>query len=618
MNPQIIMTRPHSPRFLTFVWALMWVVPMAPVTAIAQDSVVRKEAIAEFGEPLYADGMEHFPYANPDAPKGGRIVLSDFGSFDTLNFYVQKGEWPSSIGRIYDDLMTGSADEIDGLYGLIAESVEYPEDKSWAIFNLREEAVYHDGAPIIAADFVFALETIKKHGRAFVKSFYEDIDRAEALSEKRLRFHFHTTDTMKPITIAAGMSPLPVHYWQDRDVTASTLESPLTSGPYRIKELDPGRSITYERVQDYWAKDLPVKRGLHNMDEIRYEYYRDLTVQFEAFKAGEIDFRSEGSAKRWMTEYETKPVADGRILREEIPSKSPRGMRGFFFNLKRDKFSDIRVREAIMTLYDFEAIQRTLLYGQYQRIHSYFANSDYGATGEPTAAERSILEPFADQLPAGTLNRAFVPPKTDGSGRDRKNLRRALSLFREAGWQLKDGKLVSGRTGEPLQVELMTAYPESQRLALPYVENLKRAGIDASIRLVDTSQWRNRIHDYDFDLWVGGLNFFPPPGTELRSFFGSQSADIRGGNSGGIQNPVVDAIIEQIIIAKELEVLHNRTRALDRVLLWNHYVVPTYFNDESWVAYWDRFGFPERRPFYSVGFPDSWWVDPVKDAALER
>lgn len=585
----------------------------------AEENITKKWAIAEFGEPLYAEGIEHFPYANPDAPKGGRVVLSDFGSFDTLNFYVQKGEWPSSIGVVYDDLMTSSADEIDGLYGLIAETVEYPDDRSWAIFNLREEAVYHDGKPIIAQDFVFALDTIKEHGRAFIKSFYEDIEKAEALSDKRLKFTFRTTDTMKPITIAAGMSPLPVHYWEGKDVTASTLEPPQSSGPYRVKALDPGRSITYERVKDYWAKDLPIKRGLNNIDELRYEYYRDLTVEFEAFKAGEVDFRSENSAKRWMTEYEdVKPVRDGRIIRDEIPNRSPRGMGGYFFNLKRDKFSDVRVREAIMSLYDFEAIQRTLLYGQYKRIASYFPNSDYGASGEPTAAEKAILEPFADQLPEGTLDKAFVPPKTDGSGRDRKSLRRALGLFKAAGWELTDGKLVSAATGEQMQVELMTAYPESQRLALPYVESLKKAGIDASIRLVDTSQWRTRIYDYDFDLWIGGLNFFPPPGTELRSFFGSESADIRGGNSGGIKNPVVDAIIEQIVAARDLETLQNNTRALDRVLLWNHYAVPSYYKDEAWIAYWDRFGFPERRPIYSVGFPGTWWVDADKDAALNR
>ncbi len=585
---------------------------------ITEDGITKKWAIAEFGAPLYAGGIAHFPYANPGAPKGGRIVVSDFGSFDTLNFYVQKGEWPGSIGLVYDNLMTGSADEIDGLYGLIAESVEYPADKSWAIFTLREEAVYHDGAPIVAADFVHALDTIKAHGRPFIQAFYDDVLGAEALSGKRLKFTFATRHSMKPITIAAGLSPLPVHYWKDRDITASTLKPPLSSGPYRIKEIDPGRSITYARVADYWARNLPTNRGLNNIDEIRYEYYRDLTVEFEAFKAGEIDYRQESSAKRWVTEYELPEIASGAMRKEAVPNQRPRGMGGYFFNLKREKFQDVRVREALLHLYDFEAIRRTLLYGQYQRIASYFPNSDYGAAGAPGAAEQAVLASFAGAIPAGTAERAFVPPKTDGSGRDRQGLRRALDLFEQAGWALKDGKLLSTATGEQFQVELMTAYPESQRLALPYVESLKKSGIDASIRLVDTSQWRVRIHDSDFDLWVGALNFFPPPGTELKSFFGSESADIRGGNSGGIQNPVVDALIERAIAAKDLETLQTATKALDRVMLWNHYAIPTYYNDEAWIAYWDRFGHPDRRPRYSVGFPGSWWIDPDKDAALKR
>ena len=572
---------------------------------LAQDTIV-KTAFSQFGEPLYVDAP-YFPYVNPDAPKGGKIVLSDFGSYDTLNYYVQKGEWPDSIGIIYDSLMSKSGEELDAYYGLIAETVEYPEDKSWAIFTLRPEAVYHDGSPILARDFVNSLEAIKEHGRPFMQSFYEEIVSAEALEDRKLKFNFATKDKMKPITIAAGMSPLPVDFWKERDITASTLEPPLTSGPYRIKNVDAGRSITYERVEDYWGKDLPIKIGLNNFDEIRYEYYRDLTVAFEAFKSGKLDFRGESSAKRWMTEYDMEEIESGQIIKREVPNKRPRGMGGYGFNLKKEKFQDIRVREALMILYDFEAIQRTLLFGQYKRINSYFPNSDYGASGPPTEAEIAILQPYADQLPPGTLDAEFVPPITDGSGRDRRSLRKALALFKDAGWNLKEGKLVNSE-GKQFQLELMTAYPEAQRLAIPYIDNLKRSGVDASIRLVDTSQWRERIRDYDFDLWVGGLNFFPPPGTELRSFFGSKSAEIRGGNSGGIKNPVVDAIIEQIIEADTLESLQNHTKALDRVLLWNHYAIPRYYNDEAWLAYWDKFDHPERAPIYSIGFPGSWWV----------
>ena len=606
-------------RPLLLIAALLIILLLIAVVrpAAAVEPSVTKSAIAQFGEPRYQQ-ITHFPYANPDAPKGGRIVLGSFGSFDTLNFYVQKGEWPDSIGLIYDSLMAGSADEIDALYGLIAETVEYPQDKSWAIFTLRPQARYHDGQPIVAQDFVFALDTIKQHGRPFMQSFYDDIVTVEALSARRLKFSFSTTDSMQPITTAAGLSPLPVHYWESRDATAATLQPPLSSGPYRIESVDAGRAITYQRVPDYWAKDLPIKRGLHNFDRIRYEYYRDLTVEFEAFKAGKIDFRFENSAKRWQLEYGLDAVRSGDLIKRAIPNKSPRGMSGYFFNMKKEKFADIRVRRALMTLYDFEAIQRTLLFGQYKRVKSYFPNSDYGARGVPTPSERAILSPHADQLPPGTLDQAFEPPVTDGSGHDRRPLRAALALFQQAGWQLRDARLVHAQTGVQLQLELMTAYPEAQRLALPYIENLKRSGIDASIRLVDPSQWRERIHDYDFDLWVGGLNFFPPPGTELRSFFGSQSADIRGGNSGGIKNPVVDALIERIIEAKDLQTLQDTTRALDRVLLWNYYVIPRYYKDEVWAAYRNRFGYPERAPIYSTGFPNSWWLDGEKDQHLNR
>jgi len=575
---------------------------------LTAETIIKKSAIAEFGEPLYAEGFSHFPYANPNAPKGGKAVLSAFGSFDTLNFYVLKGNWPGSIGLVYDSLMSGSSDEIDGLYGVLAESVEYPEDKSWAVFTLRKEAKYHDGVGITAKDFALTFNTIKDNGRPFIQAFYQDVTSVEVLDEHRIKFSFATTGSMKPITIVAGMSPLPVHYWEGKDITESTLIPPLTSGPYRVKDVDAGRSITYELVEDYWGKDLPVNVGLNNIGELRYDYYRDLTVQFEAFKAGEIDFRSEPSAKRWEVEYDFDQLSTGEVIKEEVPSKSPRGIGGYFFNLKRERFQDIRVREAITALYDFEAIQRTLLYGKYKRINSYFPSSDYGAVGAPTPAELEILKPFESDLPPGVLESEFVLPKTDGSGRDRKNRRKALALFKEAGWEVKSGKLVSSSTGEQFEMELMTGFPESRRLALPYIEALKKTGINASIRLVDTAQWRERVNSSDFDLLVARNNFFPPPGNELKGAFGSESADIRGGNTAGIKNPVVDALIEQIVAATELEALQTTTRALDRVLLWNYYVMPTYYKDDSWISFWDKFGRPDKKPIYSLGFPETWWI----------
>ena len=595
-------------------WALS--VLGSPSVFSQEPNITKTWSIAEFGEPLYPDGIEHWPYANPDAPKGGKIVLDAFGSFDTLNFYVLKGDWPSSIGLVYDSLMTGSADEIGAVYGLIAESVEFPEDKSWAIFTIRPEARYHDGEPIRAQDFVFALETVKEHGRAFIQSGYLDVERAEALDDRRVKFYFNTRNSMKPIVQAAGMYPLPVHYWQGKDVTASTLEPPLSSGPYRVKDLEPGRSITYERVKDYWGENLPVNRGLNNFDQLRFDYYRDLTVMFEAFKAGAIDFRSESSAKSWATEYTMSELDNGQMIKTAVPNETPRGIGGYFFNLRRAKFQDPKVRKALLYLYDFEAIQRTLLYGYYKRIKSYFPNSDYGASGKPSEAELALLEPYRDQLPPEVFTEAFEPPVSDGSGRNRQNKRIALRLFKEAGWELRDGRMVNAQSGEQFSFELLTAWPETERLALPYIEALKSAGIDASIRLVDSSQWRERVNDRDFDVWTGALTFFPPPGQLQKAYFGSEYAENRGSNSMGIKNPVVDALLDQLVAAEDLETLKTVNRALDRVLLWHYYAIPLYYNDESWIAYWNKFGMPERKPRYGVGFPDTWWLDADKAAKL--
>ena len=608
------LSSPWRLRLASIVFAAL-----APTAAVAEEGITKTWAIAEFGEPLYDETMAHWPYANPNAPKGGKIVLGAFGSFDTLNPYILKGEFPGSIGLIYDSLMVGSADELVSSYGLIAESVEYPADKSWAIFTIRPEARFHDGMPITAADVKFTFDTIREHGRPFLKSFYEDIENAEVLSERRVRFNFRTRDNMKPITIAAGTAPQPKHYWAGRDISKTTLEPPLGSGPYRLKSVEPGRALVYERVEDYWAADHPVNRGLNNFDEIRYDYYRDATVQFEAFKAGKIDYRSEGQVQRWFTGYDVPQVEDGRIIKTEKPNNNPRGIGAFFFNLRRDKFKDARVREAIVHLYDFEAIQRTLLYGQYKRIRSYFPNSDFGVSGPPTPEEVAILEPFRDQLPPEVLTKEFVPPTSDGSGRNRKNLRKALSLFKQAGWVLKDKKLINQETGEQLAIQFITAAPSTLRMAEPFIQSMQRAGLDASIRLVDPSQWRVIGDEFDFDIIAARLNFFPPPGPELRSYFGSEAAGLRGSaNSMGIKNPVADQLIEQIIAAKDLETLKATTRALDRVLLWNHYLIPIYYPDKHWFAYWDKFGIPEKRGRYSSGYSSTWWLDEARAAQLTQ
>lgn len=596
-------------RFLASGLGAALMPPLAFRPVLAQEATVKTNAMAEFGEPLYTADIPHWPYANPDAPKGGKIVLGDFGSFDSLNPYILQGDWPPSIGLMTDGLTVGSGDELSTAYPLIAESFEYPADKSWIIFHLRPEARYDDGVKTTAPDVKFAFDIIKEHSRPFLKSFYEDIESCEVLSDLQVKFTMKTRDNMKPLMVAAGTAPLPRHYWESRDITKPTLEPPLGNGAYRISRVDPGRSITYERVKDYWGADLPVNRGLGNFDEIRYDYYRDDTVQFEAFKAGRIDYRGEISAQRWVTQYDFPQVKEGKVIVRAVPNETPRGMGAYFFNIRQPQLQDVRVRRAIIHLYDFETIQRTLLFGKYRRIKSYFPNSDFGVSGPPTPEEIAILEPFRDQLPPEVLAQAYEPPTTDGSGNNRANLRQAIALFKEGGWELKGGKLVKSGTGEQLKLEIMTADPETERQSAPFIQSMQRAGLNASLRIVTPVEWNKRIDDLDFDVWSGSFNFFPPPGPELRSYFGSQAADIRGSaNSIGIKNPVVDALIEKIVSAKDLETLKATNRALDRVLLWNEYCVPRYYNHESWIAYWNKFAYPERKPRYAVGFPNSWWM----------
>ncbi|MDH3712724.1 MAG: extracellular solute-binding protein [Gammaproteobacteria bacterium] len=600
-----------SMRFFSLVALLLWAFPLAHA-----QNVVKSWSMAEFGTPLYKRDIAHWPYANPAAPKGGEIVLGAFGSFDSLNTYILKGEWPRSIGLTGDSLMSGSGDELASAYGVIAESVEYPQDKSWIIFNLRPDAHYEDGVQITAGDFAFGFETIRKHGRPFLRSFYADVEGVEALDDRRLKFTMKTRNNMKPLMNVAGLSPLPRHHWETRDITKTTLEPEPSSGAYRITSVDAGRSITYELVDNYWGKDLAINRGLNNIQRIRFEYYRDDGVMFEAFKSGAIDFRQENSSKRWATGYENSPaVKKQQIVRRRVPNETPQGIQAFFFNLRRAPFDDKRVREAIALLFDFEAVQRTVLYGEYQRTASYFPNSDFGASGTPAGAELQLLEPFREQLPAALFAETFTPPKTDGSGRIRRQLRKALELFKAAGWSSQGGKLTKG--GKQMAFEFLLVSPTMERLVAPFVQNLKRTGIAATIRIVDSSQYEVRVDDFDFDVISVRLNFFPPPGPELRSYYGSAAAEVRGSaNMAGIKNPVIDALIEKIINAEDLESLKHASRALDRVLLWNHYVIPQFFIDNDRIVHWDKFGYPDRKPRYSVGFPSTWWIDEERAAKL--
>jgi microcin C transport system substrate-binding protein len=599
-------------------------IPLLPHSALrAETSALRAEggvttthALAEFSAPKYASSFTHFDYVDPKAPKGGAVVTAEPGSFDSLNSIILRGQVPRGIGLIGDSLFTGSGDELDVVYGLLAETADYPADKSWVVFNLRPEARFHDGHPVTAADFVFGWKAIEAHGRPFLKSFLEAVETVEALDEQRLKVSFKTRNEMKPLIRAASiLTPEPEHWWtvEGRDISKTTLEPPLTSGPYRVKAVDPGRSITYERVADYWGRDLPVNVGQNNFDVIRTDFYRDDDVMFEAFKGGGYDFRQENRAQRWTSGYDIPQVKDGRIEKRAIANERPFGAQGIRFNMRRPQFADARVRLALAYLYDFEWLQKNILYGQYRRVGSNFPNSDFGASGSPSPAELAILEKYRGRVPEEVFTTAYEPPSTDGSGNNRDNFRKAMALFREAGYQTRDNKLVNAKSGQQLRIEFLDDSQAMVRVMQPYVTALQRAGIDATIRIVDSAQNQARVDEFDFDAVTVFFNFFPPPGTEQRSYFGSAAADVKGSaNYAGIKDPVVDALIEEIIAAKDLETLQATSRALDRVLLWNHTMIPQWYNDQTWVAYWTKFGWPERKPRYDTGFPATWWS---RDAA---
>jgi microcin C transport system substrate-binding protein len=610
------------------VLPLIAVLSAAPSQAIAEDTVVA--AIAEFGDPKYPAGFDHFDYADPAAPKGGNLTISAVGTFDTLNDVPLEGEPPRSLGLLYDSLMIESQDEVGVLYGLVAESLRYPEDESWVEFTLRPEARFHDGVALTADDVAWSYETIRDHGNPFQQSFYSDVKSVTVIDPQHVRFDFTTTGTRKPITQIATLTVYPKHWWtaEGRDITKGTLEPPLGSGPYRITAVDQGRSLSWERVTDYWAADLPVNRGLWNFDRIRYDYYRDRDAEFEAFKSGASDFRQEYTSLYWATGYDVPAVADGRLIKQAFPAEDPRGMQGFFFNQRRPLFQDARVREALTWLYDFEWVDKTLLFGLYDRLHSYFNGAGYGQSGGVAEGlEREILERFRGQVPDAVIDEPFVLPTTDGTGQMRTNVRTALRLLQEAGWEQRNGVMTNVTTGEPFVFEIL--FPSSasalERLTQPWVDRLRQVGITATIRFVDPAQFQLRTDDFDFDAASFAYTFYPPPGQELRSYFGSAAADVKGSaNLMAIKSPVVDALIEAVIAAQDLETKKAATAALDRVLLWGWYCMPQWGRSDTWIAYWNRFGMPAVQPTRNLGygngiaFQPTWWVDPALDAKLGR
>ncbi|MEX2297930.1 MAG: extracellular solute-binding protein [Dongiaceae bacterium] len=574
-------------------------------------------AIAMHGDPLYGPDFAHFDYVNPDAPKGGTLTLDAVGTYDTFNPYTLKGVPAAGISLTYESLMVSSGDEAFTEYGLIVETITVPEDRSWVEFALRPEARWHDGEPITAADVVFSFDTLKAKGHPFYRAYYGSVATAVALDTHRVRFEFIEGENRELPLIIGQMPVLPKHYWEGRDFEAPTLEPPLGSGPYRVKNFESGRAVTYERVEDWWGADLPVNVGQYNWGEIRFEYYRDPTVTLEAFKAGQFDFQQVSSAKEWATAYDIPQVRDGRIVKESIPNENPTGMQAYFFNTRRDVFTDPLVREAIGLAFDFEWTNKTLFYDQYTRTKSYFSNTELASGGLPEGEELEILERYRGRIPDELFTTPFDVPATDGSGNNRANLRRASDLLKEAGWVVEDGIRVHAETGKELTFEILLNNPLFERISLPFVQNLEKLGITPRLRTVDTAQYQNRVDAFDFDMIVGGIGQSLSPGNEQRDFWSSASADIPGSrNAIGIKDPVIDELIELVIAAPSRESLIARTRALDRVLLWGQYVIPHWHIQVDRVVYWNKFGHPETPPKYGLAMINTWWIDPDKEAVL--
>lgn len=585
--------------------------------ALAADAAGPAHGIAMHGDLKYGPGFTHFDYVNPEAPKGGELRLYGLGSFDSFNPFIIKGNPDDGSARIYDTLLTSSADEPFSEYGLLAESVETPPDRSWVIFRLRKEARWHDGRPVTADDVLWTYETLRSKGQPFYRAYYAAVDKAEKLDERTVRFSFKPGENRELPLIMGQLPVLPRHYWAGREFDASTLEPPLGSGPYRIGKFEAGRWSTYERVPDYWGKDLAVNRGRYNFDTIRYDYYRDMTVALEALKAGAYDLRLEASSKDWATAYDSPALRDGRLVKKEFPHSRPAGMQGYAFNLRRPLFQDRRVREAIGYALDFEWANRTLFYNQYTRARSYFGNSELAATGVPQGAELTVLEPLRGQLPPEVFTTEYQPPKTDGSGNMRDNLKQAHDLLKAAGWTVDPAsrKLVDAQ-GRPLEFEILLIDPAYERITLPFAKNLERLGITARVRTVDTAQYKKRVDDFDFDMVMGTWPQTLSPGNEQRSYWSSAFADQPGSpNILGLKDPAIDALVEQVIAAPDRASLVARVHALDRALQWGFYVVPNWYIAYDRYAYWDKFGRPDVIPAQGVQV-DAWWIDPARAAAL--
>ena len=601
-------------RAVLFTIGLLFIGP----AAIAANDSLGRHGISMFGALKYPLGFNHFEYVNPNAPKGGLVRMEARGTFDTLNSFTIKGSSAAGLGLIYDTLMESSRDEAFSEYGLLVESALVANDLSSVSFMLRKQARWHDGKPVTADDVAFSLNILKSKGAPFYRFYYANVEKAEVLSPHKVKFIFKGRKNRELPLIIGQLPILPKHHWQGRDFERTTLEPPLGSGPYKIGKVDPGRSITFERVANYWGRNLGVNKGRYNFDAIRFEYYRDPTVALEAFKANAFDFRQENTAKVWATQYNFPAIAKGKVIRETLANNNPTGMQSFAFNVRKSKFQNRRVREALALTFDFEWANKNLFFGQYTRTRSYFSNSELAATKIPTGSELRFLEPLRGQIPAEVFTKELKLPKTDGSGRSRRQLRQAKRLLETAGWFVKDRKLTNSETSEVMALEFLLVNQGFTRIVAPIQRAMERLGIKVEVRVVDTSQYINRIRNFDFDVIVGSWGQSLSPGNEQRDFWGSAAA-VRTGSRNyiGIKDPAIDKLIDHIIFASSRGELVAATRALDRVLLWNHFVIPNWHINSYRIAYWNRFSRPAIKPKYGLGFSDTWWVDEAKDETLQ-
>lgn len=585
------------------------------------EQAITMHGVSAFGDLAYPPDFSHFNYVDPEAPKGG-TWSTGYGNitFDSFNPFILKGNPAIGISAlVHDSLMTSAEDEPASMYGLIAESAEMPEDRAWIAFTIREEARFQDGTPITAEDVVFSFETLRDEGHPSYRMLLAPVERAIAEDEHRVRFDFADEAAKRDLPLlVAGLPVFSAAYYSENAFTDSSLKRPNGSGPYRIGDFSPGSSVTFERVEVYWAENLPVNIGRNNFDRIRFEYFRDRSAAFEAFKAGMFLFNEEFTAQTWATSYEPKnfpAVASGDVKLATLDDNRPAGTQGFWFNLRKKKFADIRVREAISLAFDFEWANERYFYGLYERTDSFFEGGPMQAEGKPNDGELAILEQFRDELPPEIFSDpAYIPPETDGSGRNRQNLRRAAQLLDEAGWEVTNG--VRRKDGKALEIEFLVGTEGFERIAAPYTANLRKIGIRASIRAVDPAQYRKRMDDFDFDITTDRKAMSLTPGIELRDYFGSGSAHSSGSaNTSGIQDPVVDGLINVIERAESREELTNAVKALDRVLRAKHIWVPQWHKGTHTIAYWDIFDRPETKPEFAPGYPDSWWSDAEKQQA---